>query len=164
MLRDTLTKLIDDGQTSAREIGELTGVAPSTVYRWLRGDSQPEFDAVRLLVRHLKNPKAVEAILIAFIAGAPWRFQRVETPLDVNRDGVVDANDALDSAITAVRGAARSLDAVRESARSKGGIDREAAVGLLSQLNDVIRSCAVTQQILAHLTEPNPRLAKPLHR
>ena len=164
MLRETLTQLIDENLTSAREIGELTGVAPSTVYRWLRGDSQPEFDSIRLLVRHLKEPRAVEALLTAFIAGAPWRFQRTETQLDINRDGIVDAADALDAAITAVRSAAQSLDAVRESARSKGGIDRSEAVELLGHLNEVIRNCTLTQQILTHITEPNPRAAKPIHR
>src|ERR1041384_5620406 len=102
MLAKTLSMLLDDRLTTAREIGELTGVAPSTVYRWGRGESQPDFDSIRLLVRHLKNPRAVEAILCAFTAGTGWSFRRSEQELDVNHDGRIDAADALDASIDAV--------------------------------------------------------------
>lgn len=152
MLAKTLSMLIDERLTTAREIGELTGVAPSTVYRWVRGESQPDFDSIRLLVRHLKNPRAVEAILCAFTAGSRWRFARDDGELDVNHDGQIDAADALDASIDAVHSAARSLEQVRASCR-QGAISREAAVDLLATLNQVIRQCSTTQQILVHLTE-----------
>jgi transcriptional regulator with XRE-family HTH domain len=131
MLARTLSRIIDDRLTSAREVGELTGVAPSTVYRWVRGESQPDFDSIRLLVRHLKNPRAVEAILAAFAAGSGWRFVPANHELDVNQDGVVDAADALDASIQAVHSAARSLEQVRRSCRD-GIITRHAAVELSS--------------------------------
>ena len=152
MLAKTLSMLIEERLTTAREIGELTGVAPSTVYRWVRGESQPDFDSIRLLVRHLKDPSAVEAILCAFTAGSRWRFVPTGHELDVNRDGQIDAADALDASIDAVNSAARSLEQVRESCRD-GVISRATAVDLLALLNEVIRQCSTTQQILVHMSE-----------
>ena len=51
MLARTLQRLIARNLTSAREIGELTGKAPSTVYRWISGASEPDFNSVRLLLK-----------------------------------------------------------------------------------------------------------------
>jgi transcriptional regulator with XRE-family HTH domain len=156
MLAKTLSRMIDTGMTSAKEIGELTGVAPSTVYRWVRGESQPDFDAIRLLVRHLKNPQAVEALLSAFIAGTAWRYYNLEGELDVNKDGTIDASDALDASIEAVRSAARSLAQVRDACRD-GLLPRETVIELVALLNDVIRHCSVTQQVLVHMSETRPK-------
>jgi len=156
MLAGTLQKLIDQKLTTAREIGELTGVAPSTVYRWIRGESEPDFDAVRLLVRHLKNADAIEALLTAFVAGSSWRFYNVETELDVNADGSIDIDDALDSTIGAVRNASRSLSAVRKASIDHV-IDAEESLRLVTLLNDVIRQCSITQQVLVHMAEHRRR-------
>lgn len=152
MLAKTLSRLIDGGITSAKEIGLLTGVAPSTVYRWVRGESQPDFDSIRLLVRHLKDPRAVEALLSAFTAGTSWRYYRTEIDLDVNADGAIDTADALDASIEAVHTAGRSLAQVRQSCRD-GVVQRESAIELIALLNDVIHQCSLTQQILVHMSE-----------
>ena len=156
MLAKTLARMIDSHLTNAKEIGELTGVAPSTVYRWVRGESQPDFDAIRLLVRHLKKPEAVEALLSAFIAGTAWSYHNLDAELDVNRDGAIDASDALDASIEAVRAASRSLAQVREACRD-GLLERDAVIELIALLNDVIRHCSVTQQVLVHMSESRPR-------
>jgi len=152
VLSKTLATLIDRKLTTAREIGELTGVAPSTVYRWIRGESQPDFDAVRLLVRHLKKEDAIEAILSSFTAGTGWNFYNIESELDLNRDGVIDVDDALDASVSAVRGAGRSLAQVHKAHRL-GQLTQEENVELIALLNDVIRQCSITQRILVHITE-----------
>lgn len=152
MLAKTLAKLIDDKLTTAREIGELTGVAPSTVYRWIRGESEPDFNAVRLMVRHLQSPAAVEALLSAFTAGTTWRSYNLEAELDVNADGKIDIDDALDSTISAVRSAGRSLAEVRKASLD-GVIDPDESIALVALLNDVIRHCAITQQVLVKMSE-----------
>ncbi|MBI1370469.1 MAG: helix-turn-helix domain-containing protein [Planctomycetes bacterium] len=156
MLAKTLQRIIDDKLTTAREVGDLTGVAPSTVYRWIRGESEPDFNAVRLLVRHLHNPLAVEALLSAFVAGTAWRCYNLEAELDVNADGKIDIDDALDSAIAAVRGAGRSLSAVRK-ASIDGVVDQDESIELVAILNDVIRQCSITQQVLVIMSEGRGR-------
>ncbi|QNN22066.1 helix-turn-helix transcriptional regulator [Planctomycetales bacterium ZRK34] len=156
MLSKTLAQLIERKLTTAREIGELTGVAPSTVYRWIRGESEPDFNAVRLLVRHLHSADCVEAILAAFTAGSAWRFYSLEAELDVNADGQINVDDALDSTISAVRSASRSLSAVRKASLD-GVIDTEESIELVALLNDVIRQCSITQQVLVHMSEARSR-------
>lgn len=152
MICKTLQKVIDENLTTAREIGDLTGKAPSTVYRWIRGQSEPDFNTVRLLVRHLPNRRAAESILSAFTAGTTWRFYNLEAELDVNADGVIDVNDALDTSIEAVRGAGKALGKVREASKDNI-IDKDECIELIGLLNDVIRQCSVTQQILVHMSE-----------
>lgn len=152
MLNTTLQKLIDDGLTNAKEVGELTGVAPSTVYRWLRGDSEPTFNSVRLLVRHLPHRGAQAAILNAFISATNWRFEHLEVELDVNMDGQVNATDALDATIDMMRCAAEALAGVREAGRNKS-INEEEAAKLVSVLSNVIQRCTQTQRVLTHLAE-----------
>lgn len=152
MLARTLQQLLDQKLSSAREIGELTGVAPSTVYRWIRGESQPDCTAVRLLVKHLPNPRAQQALLSAFTVGTSWQLSNRQIDLDVNQDGAIDEHDAVDAAINAVRAAGSSLSRVRDSARH-GSLDNRQCVELIDLLNEVIHQCTVTQQILGHLTE-----------
>ncbi len=152
MLAKTLKRIIDDKLTSAREIGELTGVAPSTVYRWIRGDSEPDFNAVRLMVRHLPDTEAAGSILSSFVAGTAWHFYNVDAELDVNKDGTIDANDALDAAINAVRTASRSLVKVREACND-GAINKDECLELIALLNDVIRHCSITQQVMVHMSD-----------
>jgi len=131
-------------------------VAASTVYRWIRGETQPDIHSVRLLIRHLPEPEAVEAILGAVTAGSPWRFYNLEAELDVNEDGTVDVEDAIDASIMAVRSASRSLSRVREASKADA-IDKEQCVALIALLNDVMRQCSVTQHVLVHLAESRRR-------
>lgn len=152
MLSQTLQKLIDDGMTNAKEIGELTGVAPSTVYRWLRGDSEPTFTSVRLMVRHLPHRGAQAAIINAFCSATSWRFEHAEIELDFNADGQVNAIDALDATIDMMRCAAEALVHIREAARTKA-IKEEDAIKIVGVLTNVIQRCIQSQRVLTHMTE-----------
>ena len=72
LLAPTLQKLIDANATTAKDLGEMAGVSSSTIYRWINGESEPDFDSIRLILHHLPDPNAQLAILTAFIAGTPW--------------------------------------------------------------------------------------------
>ncbi|MEO0587768.1 MAG: helix-turn-helix domain-containing protein [Planctomycetota bacterium] len=152
MLAVTLQRLINDEKTSAREIAELTGVSTSTVYRWIAGQSQPDFDAIRLLVRHLPNRECQQAILDVFTQGTHWSTSCHEMDLDINRDGVVDAEDALDATIEAVRAAGQSLATVRTAARDRR-LDPDDTLELMARLNTVINRCTLTQRVLVEMAE-----------
>ena len=91
MLAKTLHRIIDKKFTTAKEVSELAGVSQSTVYRWIAGQSQPDFDSVRLLVRLLPDMRAQKALLTAFTAGTDWHATHMNLELDVNHDGKVDA-------------------------------------------------------------------------
>ncbi|MHC4994992.1 MAG: hypothetical protein ACYTGQ_08065 [Planctomycetota bacterium] len=152
MLSETLQWIIDEEITSARELGEITGVATSTVYRWIRNENQPDFDSVRLMVSHLKDKRATQAIVAAFVAGTNWHVLDTEVDLDLNEDGRVDVEDAIEAAIGAIRTAARSLDQIHTSAR-EGKITTEQSVELISELNGAIRHCTISQRVLMHMAE-----------
>ncbi|MEM0915145.1 MAG: helix-turn-helix domain-containing protein [Planctomycetota bacterium] len=152
MLAHALQRLINDERTSAKEIAELTGVSTSTVYRWIAGQSQADFDSIRMLVRHLPNRDAQEAILGVFVQGTTWSAVCQEIELDVNRDGTVDAEDALDATIEAVKAAGQSLAAVRAAARNQR-LDPDETLELIAKLNTVVNRCTVTQRVLVELAE-----------
>ncbi|MEQ9455110.1 MAG: helix-turn-helix domain-containing protein [Phycisphaeraceae bacterium] len=157
VLAQTLQSLIDRQRTSVTEVSELAGVSTSTVYRWLSGQSRPDFDSIRLLLRHLPSKEAQEALLAVFAGGTQWQFVRVEMDLDYNRDGRVDLKDAVDAAIAAVRDAADSLarlstaDAVPPSA--------EEMVSVVSKLQQVVGSCTIAQRVLTELSEQRSKRA-----
>lgn len=152
MLARTLDKLVQDGLTTPTEIAELAGVSPSTAYRWIAGSSEPDFNSIRLLIRHLKNPLAQEALLSVVATGTGYRYQRATLDADVNHDGKIDADDALDAAIRTVYAAGESLTSVRESL-ADDRVDREEVVRLMAVLNDVVLHSALVQEVLVRLVE-----------
>ncbi len=152
MLARTLQRLVDEKLTTAREIADLAGVSASTVYRWIAGQSQPDFDSIRLLVRHLPEPRAQRAILSTFSAGTPWRYQYIDHELDVNDDGQIDVNDALDSSIRAVQSAGEMLAKVRDASQDRR-LSAEQVGVVIKALNEVVQECSVTQQVMVRVWE-----------
>lgn len=156
MLAKTLQRIIDKKFTSAKEISELAGVSQSTVYRWIAGQSQPDFDSVRLLVRLLPDLRAQKALLTAFTAGTDWHATHMNLELDVNCDGKVDADDALDASCGALKTASDTLLSIREASKGKI-LTGDETLELVSHLNQTIRHCSITQRILVDMTEQRKR-------
>ena len=151
VLSETLQHLIDTERTSVQELGDLAGVSTSTVYRWLAGQTRPDFDSIRLLLRHLPSREAQEALLAAFAGGTRWQFVPVEQELDFNKDGVVDVKDAVDAAIATVRDAADSLAELRSS---RGNLPPSSdVVDLVARLQAAAASCTIAQRVLTELAE-----------
>ncbi|MEO0515097.1 MAG: helix-turn-helix transcriptional regulator [Planctomycetota bacterium] len=154
MLHRTLQQLVDRKLTTAKEMGELAGVSTSTVYRWIAGQSQPDFDAVRLLVRLLPNPAAQEALLRVVTAGTDWKLDRMDLDLDLNGDGRIDAADALDASIAAVKHAADSLAQVRAKCCDETSpATAEDTLELITQLGDVMTNCTIAQRVLLDMAD-----------
>lgn len=156
MLTKTLNRMIEMKQTTAREIAEMAGVSASTVYRWIAGQSQPDFDSIRLLVRHLPNKQAQESLLKTFTMGTTWQFACPDMELDVNADGKIDAADALDASIEAVHSSVKNLKQLR-TAFHKGDADADDVLELIHLLQHTSSQCMITQQIVVHLCEKNKR-------
>ncbi|MGB1124472.1 MAG: helix-turn-helix domain-containing protein [Phycisphaeraceae bacterium] len=163
MLAKTFKRIIDKQFTSAKEISELTGVSQSTVYRWIAGQSQPDFDSVRLLVRLLPDARAQKALLTAFTAGTDWHVTHMNLELDVNMDGRVDAEDALDASCNALKTSSDTLVSIREASNGKI-LSSDETLELISLLNHTVRHCTITQRILVDMAEQRKkrklRLAK----
>lgn len=161
MLSRTLQKMIDAQHTTAGEIGELTGKAPSTVYRWISGKSEPDFNSIRLLLRHLPDTKAQQAIMSAFTAGTAWQAIYAEAELDVNDDGRIDADDALDAAIKSVQSCGRSLRGIRKACMEEK-ISADTTVTVVADLDEVVHCCHVARQVLVHVCDAQQRRRKRL--
>jgi len=159
VLSQTLSQIVRNKWSNARELADLAGVSSSTVYRWIAGESQPDFDSVRLLLRHLPNRKGQEALLGAFCSGSGWSFTLNEIELDVNHDGKIDAEDALDAAINTVGHASDALKQTRKAA-AVDKLDAEQALQLIQTLNHTTRQCAVVQQVLIQMTEQQAKRKK----
>jgi len=152
MLSETLKRIIDTQLTSAKEIGELTGVSQSTVYRWIAGQSQPDFDSIRLLVRLLPDARAQKALLTAFTAGSDWHVTHMNLELDVNHDGKVDAHDALDASCISLKSSSETLLTIRDASKGKI-LTSDETIELISLLNHTVRHCTITQRILVDMAE-----------
>lgn len=152
MLSQTLQRLIDQSVTTAREIGELTGKAPSTVYRWISGKSEPDFNSIRMLVRHFPDQTAQQAIVSVFVAGTAWQVFHEQAELDVNQDGAINTDDALDAAIQSTRSSGQSLHMIRESCRN-GTATPDDTITVVAQLDEVIAHCHIARRILVQECE-----------
>jgi len=164
MLARTLEAMIEQKWTTAREIGELTGVAPSTVYRWISGESEPDFNSIRILLRHLPDLRAQQAIVSLFLGGTLWTATRAAAgpELDADRDGTISSDDALDAAIQAVRDSGAALDHVHDSLQD-GRLTPEESVSATASVDEVIRQCQRLKAVLSVLTEDRKR-ARPTPR
>lgn len=152
MLSKTLKHIIDQQFSSVKEISELSGVSQSTVYRWMKGDSQPDFDSIRLLVRLLPDMRAQKALITAFTAGTDWSITPMQLDLDVNADGKVDADDALDASCQALKTSSDTLLSIREASKGKL-LNSDETLELISLLNHTVRHCTVTQRVLVDMAE-----------
>lgn len=153
MLATTLQQMIDRKLTSAAEISELTGVATSTVYRWLHGTSEPDFNAIRLLLRHLPDVNAQRALLDVFTAGTTWRFFNAETDLDLNQDGRIDHEDAMSASIESVRVAGESLWQLRHHCEALPNLGKSEGTQLVAVVGEVIHHCTIVQRIVTDMVE-----------
>lgn len=159
MISAALTNIIEQKLTTVGEISELAGVSPSTVYRWINGQTQPPYDAIRLLIRHMPDARAQRILLLYTIRGTPWQLRGPHETLDVNGDGQIDSNDALDSMIRIVRQASMSLSQIRDALREKPLTSQE-LMEAVETLEDVAIESCLAQQILARIQESHQRAGR----
>lgn len=162
MIDQTLQRIVDQGLASVTEISEVTGVALSTVYRWMAGKSEPSFHAIALLLRHVRDTDAQAQLVNAFLAGTRWQGLDVGGELDINADGEIDMLDALDSSIDSVNTASQTLQDIRNMSRD-GKVTRDNTAHLIELLRQLVHQCTVTQQVLVKVsTKPGRKKANPL--
>jgi len=160
MIDKTLQRIVDQGLVSVPEISEVTGVALSTVYRWMAGKSEPSFHAMALLLRQLRNQDAQSQLVNAFLAGTRWQGYDTGGELDINADGTIDMLDALDSSIDSVNTASQTLQDVRNLSRD-GKASPDDTAKLIDMLRHLVHQCTVTQQVLVKVSSvPGRKKAK----
>lgn len=161
MIGRTLQLIIDQGLSTVEEISEIAGVAPSTVYRWMSGESEPAFNTITMLLRQLPNPQAQAHLVHACLVGSSWHGYETSGDLDVNADGHIDVLDALDLSIDSVNTASQTLNEVRNLGRD-GKFTQKDADHLIEMLRQLMHQCTITQKVLVRLSsEPTRKRAKP---
>jgi hypothetical protein len=93
MIADVLRKITYDGLTNVREIAELTGRGESTVYRWINGESQPDFTNIRTLANGLSSKAARQRLVDLFTQAMPVTIQWSEH--NGSEDGSNESPDGL---------------------------------------------------------------------
>ncbi len=78
MIGMVIRRLLDQKLTTIKELEEVTGRGTSTIYRWINGDSEPQFTDgepqftdVRLIVRHMRNPEARRTMISLLTSDLP---------------------------------------------------------------------------------------------
>jgi len=157
MLNSLLARLVEEKLTSVREIAELTGRGESTVYRWLSRQSQPDFDDIRLLVRHLNSTEAQQRLIELFASGLPivieWKDE--QRPAEEQ----TDVFDALDFSLLALEtftdALARQRAIMRQSEQIEQGITESVAL-----IDKTIQRLTTAKNILVDQA-PRRRRARP---
>ena len=145
---------------SAEAIAEITvapfaGGVPLGTFTFTRTDAPPQsFRRGDTNADNMKN-LADAVFLLAYL------FQAGTTPGclkagDVNDDGVIDAEDALDASIETVKSAGHSLKSVRNANRD-GMLTSDEILELVALLNHVSRQWTITQRVLVELAEQQRR-------
>lgn len=95
-----LTESVNRSYITVRDIADIADTSESTVYRWLRGESEPSASNIRDLIRHEHTPHSLRDSLKLELFGV------VEVDMDFNHDGRVDMDDLydVDAAIAKLHG------------------------------------------------------------
>jgi len=159
MLCETIQRLIESHHTTVKELADVAGYAPSTIYGWLGGVSRFPADAIRAWCSRHPSITVQNAIADVMTGGrATITAPLTDDDLDVNGDGKIDLNDALDIAIGGIDHASQFLAQVRD-AHVSGEVNGDTIIDIVKAETNLRRRADRARAILRHL-EVNRRKAK----
>ena len=91
-----LRRVIERRLTTGDQIAEICGVSPSTVYRWTRGQSEPDFEQVTRLVRRVTVPAIRKELVSLFVTGLPLELRWDDATAGPGERSVPNDADAMD--------------------------------------------------------------------
>lgn len=160
MLAATLAHLIEEKLTTPKQLAQVAGVAPSTVYRWLEREGEPDFSHLAALLSGLPEMKAREDILLALTGRSGFSVVPLTGALDVNHDGQVNHHDALESVCLAIEHTTDSLQAINQATRDRS-LSKEELVRVQSLLQQAMHRCATTQAVLSDMNKGRKEAKRP---
>lgn len=164
MLANLLKQLIDERLTSVREVESITGRTASTVYRWLAGQTRPDFEDVRLLIGGMRRPEARRRMLGLVTAELPVVMQWIPRPA-VERSGEPRSDQqigeaVMDATVEAIRSVNQTLEDVRTIARGQR-LNPARLFELVDQLDRAIGSLLAGRMHAASLCGVRASAKKP---
>lgn len=151
MSADILQRLVEAGETTHDELRRLLAVGRSTVYEYL-GHRDLRWAQLVVLFQHAKSDSVREALLSELLACTTYIAHRVNPKLDINGDGVVDIDDAVQALTDLMMTASASLQRIH----------RDRAHGEAVRLLDEVIDLAVgVRNIVAYLRDSRVRAHTP---
>ena len=78
MISQVLDELVKRKAVSVQELCDATGRSESTIYRWLSGDTRPDFDDVFDMIRKLASTDARKELVLLLAQDLPVSIQWLE--------------------------------------------------------------------------------------
>jgi hypothetical protein len=154
MLASILRTLVDEKLTTVSEISKLCRRGESTVYRWLSGASQPDFDDMRQLVRRLANPEAKRRLVELFASGLPVKLEWMPEDDDKSdRYDLAGDLEALDMSLLALECLTNVIHQERTMLRERK-IDEHAVSRTMQMIDDTIRHLTISKRRLIETIPP----------
>ncbi len=147
-----IRRLLDEKLTTLKEIEQVTGRGTSTLYRWMRGESEPHASDLRNLIRDIRDPRAKRFIVSLLTADLPivvnWieQEQSITQKLDAGKHH--DQNDAVDTSIQAMRSVTDLIVAQRQSAQAGKQMTDQTYSELIRHIDDSISQLTLTRMLL----------------
>ena len=149
MFGHIIRHLLDNKQTTIREIEEVTGRGSSTIYRWINDESDPHHNDMRLLIRHMKNPDARRNILDLLTSDLPvvinWIADESMTDVDTGDDR--GGHEVIERSLIALDCLTHALSAGNDALRRKE-LTKDSYVKLLSLMNETIHHLTASKNML----------------
>lgn len=169
-ITDALNTAIDREWTTPKQLALVSGMSRSTIGNWLHGTNEPTLNAVQGWLCHHPNRRFKQLLLDAVTMGAARlaKDQISLNALDINGDGVVDIEDAMDSAIKTAGDAHTTLAVIRE-ATSDGKITHDQFHDIAIEISNVRRDLDIALNICAESVErrskcnPTPAVTGPTY-
>jgi hypothetical protein len=137
-----------------------------TVYLWLADEGGPDQTDCKLLIQRLPKTSrmrfaqaVVDELLRSSGLSATIQPRQSRSELDINHDGKIDCDDALDWLIKDSRSRQEALERIRQHSQcnSLSEMDRQR---VLLMLNEDARCISETKEILQHYESQSMRVAK----
>ncbi len=148
MIGHLLSDLVERKITSVKEIAALTDKGPSTIYRWLKGETQPDIAEVIHLIHHLSQTEGRKALVEMFAQGMPVRIEWLS--VDQTFEKVAKGRppeDVLDLAMLTIECLSKVMLNQRQTFRD-AEVSRELKSELSQLLSTAINYLALAQQVV----------------
>ena len=151
MLAATLQRLTQSGLLDVRHAAESSGLDSSAIYKWIAGQRDPSFTNLKHVFMALGRDAQL-AILGVMSAGTGWIHTCPPGQLDLNGDGDIDTDDALDAIIGSLDHMSDSLKKLRKLEHKTKPTDT-ATAELCANCDDVITRVAAAKAIVQFLNQ-----------
>ena len=150
MIAMVIRRLLDAKLTTVKELEEVTGRGTSTIYRWLNGESEPQYSDVRLIVRHMRDPEAQRTMVSLLASDLPvvvkWTNDDDFTVQD-EAGQTHDGHEVLDRTLLALDCLTHVLSEQNEAIH-KQKVTEESFANLITMMDQTIRHLTASKNML----------------